>query len=244
MNKPTIPVYDDPSKSPLARIVNLLDVLTKPLEAIKTGPNEYGADMVLCITSEALLTYTNLWKATSDNSSELAAATRSQLTAFYARNLLELWVWIRYCTASEANAIRFNQDARRDVDGMYLVVARFAEFVARSQDNIDHMRTSLPDLYKYLEQVDEIVTRDVKFKTVNQVAEELGAEVNILYKTLNKLLSKFIHPTALMVRAIPDAKRGGEIANMFLIVGTSLCLDLAQQVGAYAKALREPEPAT
>jgi len=34
MSEPAIPVYDDPSKSPLARIIDLLDVLTKPLALI------------------------------------------------------------------------------------------------------------------------------------------------------------------------------------------------------------------
>jgi hypothetical protein len=38
--------------------------------------------------------------------------------AWNARNLLELWVWLKYCSASRENARRFYEDALRDAQGM------------------------------------------------------------------------------------------------------------------------------
>jgi hypothetical protein len=35
--------------------------------------------------------------------------------AWNARNFLELWIWIEYCSASRENAWRFHEDALRDV---------------------------------------------------------------------------------------------------------------------------------
>ena len=38
--------------------------------------------------------------------------------AWNARNLLELWIWLKYCAASRENARRFHDDALRDMRGL------------------------------------------------------------------------------------------------------------------------------
>ncbi len=43
---------------------------------------------------------------------------RLPAVAWNARNLLELWVWVRYCGVSRENAWRFHEDALRDVKGL------------------------------------------------------------------------------------------------------------------------------
>ena len=43
---------------------------------------------------------------------------RLPATAWIARNLLELWVWGKYCGVSRENAWRFHEDALRDMKGL------------------------------------------------------------------------------------------------------------------------------
>jgi hypothetical protein len=43
---------------------------------------------------------------------------RLPASAWIARNLLELWVWVKYCSVSRENAWRFHEDALRDVKGL------------------------------------------------------------------------------------------------------------------------------
>jgi hypothetical protein len=38
--------------------------------------------------------------------------------AWNSRNLLELWVWLKYCATSRENARRFHEDALRDMQGL------------------------------------------------------------------------------------------------------------------------------
>src|ERR1019366_4454142 len=38
--------------------------------------------------------------------------------AWNARNLLELWIWLKYSAASRVNARRFHEDALRDMQGL------------------------------------------------------------------------------------------------------------------------------
>jgi hypothetical protein len=38
--------------------------------------------------------------------------------AWNSRNLLELWVWLKYCATSRENARRFQEDALRDIQGI------------------------------------------------------------------------------------------------------------------------------
>src|ERR1700678_264161 len=38
--------------------------------------------------------------------------------AWNSRNLLELWVWLKYCATSRENARRFHEDAIRDMQGL------------------------------------------------------------------------------------------------------------------------------
>src|SRR5262245_19371346 len=128
-----------------------------------------------------MLGYAELWKAVGEK--------KIQLSAFYARNLLELLVWAKYCLASEENSIRFNQDDKRDMDGLHVVAGKLAEFAAQTPEGMEELKTKVPDLYKYLERLDELVARDVSFKPVSEAAAEVGPDFAIVYRTLNKLLS-------------------------------------------------------
>src|SRR5690348_13500524 len=44
---------------------------------------------------------------------------RLSTAAWIVRNLLELWVWVKYCGVSTETAWRFHEDAARDLKGLH-----------------------------------------------------------------------------------------------------------------------------
>lgn len=124
-----------------------------------------------------------------DDLDNAANSGRISTVAWLARNLLELAIWCQYCTRSETNAKQFLLDAARDIhdalnvpDGILSPTFSF--------------RTARADSVERAQQ-EGFETLDQRFTSVHSIAHEL--QQDDLYKTYNKLLSKFAHPTALSV---------------------------------------------
>jgi len=126
------------------------------------------------------------------NVDELNCAMKSgklNAVAWLTRNLLELAIWSSYCLRSEGNAKQFVLDSARDLhdamdvpDGILSQSFSFREARAESIANAKQ---------------DGFETLDENYKAVSAVARELGHAQE--FRTLNKMLSKFAHPTALAV---------------------------------------------
>lgn len=117
--------------------------------------------------------------------------------AWNARNLLELWIWIKYCSASRDNARRFHEDSLRDIQGLTESLSKMSEligsrneFVASAQQKIGEIA-----LEKFgLESIDSSYTK------VAEAARSVG--LDNWYFPNNAHLSKFAHPTAGLVVGI------------------------------------------
>lgn len=114
---------------------------------------------------------------------------RLNTVAWISRNILELATWSRHCVQSEENSKQFILDSARDVndvmkipDGMFSTTFSFKD--AR-QGNLDRA------------QEDGFTSLDESYTAVSKVAKQLG--VGDVFKNLNKLFSKFAHPTALSI---------------------------------------------
>jgi hypothetical protein len=149
-------------------------------------------------------------KAAIENEAEELAHDASAQTlaavAWHARNLLELYVWAHYCRMSERNAKLFAEDASRDMVDVLTIAFNFPT----------HLTTDTADTQTILREAQEahgaIVKTanehgfdavDEEYKKVSAAAKEVG--MGDLWKYLNKVLSKFAHPTALLVIAMPHA---------------------------------------
>jgi hypothetical protein len=222
-----VPIYEDSSQSPVARIVDLFRVLMEPLERTKTGPNAIVANTLLCLSAEAIMAYSELWKS----------GMSVPLSAFYTRNLLEILVWTRYCISSVDNATRFSQDAKRDVDGLLLTIKRLLQFISEAKVDLKDLEATIPDLANFLKLLDDKSSLDDKYKRVPDAASELGPGILVLYKTLNTILSKLLHPTSLMVNNIFYGENAKPLYSPLLTIGTHLTLDIIQELGAYNKTI-------
>ena len=116
--------------------------------------------------------------------------------AWAARSILELSVWIDYCNLSNEHAKRFYHDELRDAYQLTKALESFAL--------VQGQRSTV-----YKETMDALVLHAQKlgmsdpyddFKRVSDASAEVGRKDE--YAAMNKMLSKFAHPTAYAVSTI------------------------------------------
>jgi hypothetical protein len=117
--------------------------------------------------------------------------------AWNSRNLLELWVWIKYCSASRENAWRFHGDALRDAAGLIESLAKLHttasirnEFETKARQKLSAV--ALANL--------GVSSLDSSFLQISDAAKAIGLDA--WYGPCNRYLSKFAHPTAGLVIGI------------------------------------------
>jgi hypothetical protein len=169
-------------------VTHSCEILVDRLKPLMVSSPARQAYVVSRILDQLVRSYNKLRAAVSEED--------VQHTAFAVRNIMELSVWAYYCIVSDANAGRFLQDAARD--GMGLIVA------------FGKIKESIPaDYIKYLDEakltggdlarVAEIEEDDARFYPVAQAAAEIDPTHREFFGITNKLLSKFVHPTAMSV---------------------------------------------
>ena len=115
--------------------------------------------------------------------------------AWIFRNLVELQVWVEYCSKSVDQACDFCRDAVRDVHDLYLKIG-------------DADPATLEELEK-TKAFMGTAGRPHAYKHVADAAREVGLKK--AYAANCKLLSKYVHPTAVSLLA----PFRGESANKF-----------------------------
>src|SRR2546426_7615635 len=114
--------------------------------------------------------------------------------AWNARNLLELWVWIKYCSASRANAWRFHEDALRDMMGLAVSLSKLRKVVGLRNESETAVHKKLTEVAMANLGVNSI---NSNYLRVADAAKVIGLEN--WYVPCNAQLSKFAHPTAGLV---------------------------------------------
>jgi hypothetical protein len=130
---------------------------------------------------------------------------KTSLLAWRARNLLELWVWCLYCSKSRENARRLYEDAGRDVLGLYTAFTTWGTATAQDLEWLDRIAGAKQGLSK--ETISEgIASLDGPLKAVRDAAVEAGIDEHFRahFRASYRMLSKFAHPTAMRILAVPD----------------------------------------
>jgi hypothetical protein len=117
--------------------------------------------------------------------------------AWNARNLLELWIWIEYCSASQEYARRFYEDALRDALGLTESLSKMCELTGTVNDFEDQARKTLARVALKEHGVESL---DTNYEKVAAAAKKVG--LHEWYGACNAHLSKFAHPTAVLVVGI------------------------------------------
>ncbi|HLJ15390.1 MAG TPA: hypothetical protein VKV15_12895 [Bryobacteraceae bacterium] len=147
--------------------------------------------------------------------------------AWVTRNILELRVWVEYCSQSQQHSEEFFQDAVRDLNDLN-----------RAIGGVD------PEDSKTLQKANKFLGNAKpphKFKDVRDAAEDV--ELMPRFKQYNKLLSKFVHPNALSVLGRFQYS-ADQIRKLFVEIGTGIADEAMQklEVSFLGEAYRKYQP--
>lgn len=138
---------------------------------------------------------------------------RISTLAWQARNLLELSVWVEFCTGSDERAKQFHEDALRDMFGWSQAI--HGMFKRKHDREHQELSVKIDELRKFA------ATRGIPeladdFIRVRDVATALGRKD---FGALYKLYSKFAHPTAWAVHSVSSVDADEDFRDMFLADG-------------------------
>jgi hypothetical protein len=220
MAAPPVDWRNDSSQQALC--AGLEEALRVLAEAQSRNVLEFWHEKVLTgLNQTALFSYQNLLSAWGQKGVSAAA--------WAARNLLETRIWMEYVTVSKDNARRFYSDwlndsrelldKARSHDGsidleQWRVTSPYAD-LDFGEATAQTARNWLADLRNSSELVDEDYLR------VSSIAKELGHAAR--FASLNKLLSKYVHPTAFSVLSMPTDRSRYNTATFMLVEGSTAC---------------------
>jgi hypothetical protein len=157
----------------------------------------------------------NFIRLLTQNAEDLVKGYREQRirkVAWAARNILELWVWVDYCNLSDAHAKQFRDDTARDLVG-FVKAVQMIEVHNQGKQHVE-LAEKHRELVTFVESAYGIKQLDDDFTRVSEAAKELGRQIEFL--ALNKLCSKYAHPTSIALNSVGAVKADGGFRGMFL----------------------------
>jgi hypothetical protein len=121
---------------------------------------------------------------------------RLPASAWIARNLLELWVWVKYCGVSRENAWRFHEDALRDLKGLTEIHQKACDVFGIENEIASTAAQQIKDVASEHLGLADI---DANFLAVAGASKAEGVDLGDWFAPFNRFLSKFAHPTAVLV---------------------------------------------
>jgi hypothetical protein len=170
-----------------ALLPNRLRELLQAIDDARDRMEDWYASLFIKIGNSVIRICLDLAQ-TIDQDEALPAA------AWNARNLLELWIWIKYCSKSQASARRFHEDALRDALGLVEAHSSMCKIAGIQNESEDIARQTLAEIARK-----ELWTEpvDTDYERVSDAAKHVG--LGDAFKAWNTHLSKFAHPTAGLV---------------------------------------------
>jgi hypothetical protein len=117
--------------------------------------------------------------------------------AWATRSLFELGLWTDYSTRSSANAQRFTQDTVRDFVGLLTALG----IPNRDRSDSGAALEELQDLLMKVASTLGMEDLNADYTRAYQAARDMGHDWGECYTQVNRVLSKFVHPTALLMNS-------------------------------------------
>src|ERR1700730_8029192 len=114
--------------------------------------------------------------------------------AWNARNMLALWVWIGYCSASQENSKRIHEEALRDALGLPDPLSEMSKLSGTENEFGESARKKIVDVAREKLGTESL---DANFERVAAAAKQV--DMDKIFRPHNIQLSKFAHPTAFLV---------------------------------------------
>lgn len=163
------------------------------------------------------------------------------LLAWRARNLLELSIWCGYFAKSRENARRLYEDAGRDAAELLSHFENWGRASGQSGDWLPALAVARSDLADRASSAG-IAAIGGGYLHVDAAAKECGLKEP--FQLLNKLLSKFAHPTAMQILGIADQEKQTLQRDTFFGLGCLFftgAFDAMERCAGFVGA-PEPEP--
>ena len=197
--------------------IRVVDIAFEPIRSLgvelKQSYNgaDWYRDLLLCLVNSTLSEHVNL---------KIGYQRSTAFESWACRNLLELSIFTKYISLSEKNAKRFVDD--RLIDGIELFESFEAWYAY-----IDPQRQP-PELDRILARLRAQKARAgltvTRFLSANELAKIVGMEAE--FKHMNKVCSKFIHPTAWSVLNALDERELRGMRSVLLISGVTYGLQI------------------
>jgi hypothetical protein len=126
------------------------------------------------------------------------------LLSWRARNLLELSVWATFCAKDRDNARQSFEDLGRDASNLLKAFETWGEATNQSPDWFQPGMDARDGLANAA-LVRGVASIDGKFTDVADAAGEIGIANH--FRLMNKLLSKFAHPTAMLILGNSETRK-------------------------------------
>jgi hypothetical protein len=130
---------------------------------------------------------------------ETIGKDRLPTSAWIARNLLEVWVWVKFCGVSGENAWRFHEDVLRDVKGLTELHQKLCDVRGIENTTAATNTQRIKDVAAGELGLEDI---DSNFLAVGNAAKAEGVDLGGQFAPSHRFLSKFAHPTAGLVHGI------------------------------------------
>lgn len=172
--------------------------------------NEWQVQLLGALCFQVFSEYMRLTEAYSSDQADPA------LLAWRARNLLELSVWAAYFALNRNNARRLYEDAGRDVKNVLDVFERWGREAVEPVDWLAALAEDKDELSRRAAR-EGIDSLDGSYMRIERAAAECG--LKDMFTTMNKLLSKFAHPTAMQILGMADDDKQSRQLEMFHALG-------------------------
>lgn len=181
---------------------DFMNARIRDLSANPHPDNNWWVHLIGSLCSQVFSEYNSLKGAYENKQAEDVP-----LLAWRARNLLELAVWSKYCTKDRANARRFFEDAGRDTHEIYDKLLDFGNAGLFTGETPTDWSTPFEKAKRDLDtraRAEGIESLDGRYTSAGAAAKACG--IGEQFILMNKILSKFAHPTALWIMAPPVEK--------------------------------------
>ena len=175
-----------------------------------------GVDNAWQVQLLGALCFQAFWEYLRLQDARAAERTDPSLLAWRARNLLELSVWSTYFARRRENARKLYEEAGRDAKDVLDVFERWGQAAEPPVDWLSAIADGKNDLSRRAA-TEGIESLDGPYMRVEKAADECG--LKDMFKNMNKLLSKFAHPTAMQILGMADDQKQSLQRDTFYALG-------------------------
>jgi len=154
-------------------------------------------------------------------------------SAWMTRNILELVVWVAFCARSRDDAKRFYDDKARDTFEFLDAIEGLTKLLDERDTNVSSLLDETRKRIAVRAEAEGYENIDETYQRVKEAAQQVG--LGPFFLSMNKLLSKFAHPTAMMVFSFPDEPSRTQFCVFFIAAATVLCTAAMAEFEQYTR---------